>query len=472
MFEKYYQVSNLSEAITLLAEEKEKLKIIAGGTDLWLENKNKLHEDIDGFIDISRIQGLDRIYFDKKQKIHLDPLVTHAHCVRSSIIKSYAFCLYEACKSVGSPQIRNRGTVAGNVVTGSPANDTIPALMVLDAVIVVESVRGKREIPIGELYKGVRKTDIQKDEIITDIWFKKPDLQKTNSTFVKMGLRKSQAISVLNFAMFYSIKNDLTIEEMRLAFGSLTPTVIRARTAEQYAIGKKLSEIEKEVFINLALSHIDPISDIRSTQEYRKQAAAILLKRSLKKILSGEIKNEPNGRDVTLWGSNSKSYVPVSESSKLEKGSIINVVLNGKKTSIQCYPGMSLLDAIRDQSGYTGSKEGCGEGECGSCTVYMDGLAVLACLIPVQRAADAKVETIESLSVGDKLNNLQQQFVEENAIQCGFCTPGFVMSANKLLDEIKKPTEDEIKIAISGNLCRCTGYYKIIKAIEKAAELR
>jgi carbon-monoxide dehydrogenase medium subunit len=472
MFDLYYQVSSLSEAISLLSDKTKKLKIIAGGTDLWLEYKNKSHSDLEGFIDISRISELDQIYSDKHQVIHLGPLVTHAHCVRSSVIKEHAYCLYQACQSVGSPQIRNRGTIAGNIVTGSPANDTISALMVLEAVIVVKSIRGKREIPIVELYKGVRKTIIEKDEIVIDICFKKTENTNTKSFFVKNGLRKAQAISVVNFALLYSTDNDGIITEFRIAFGSLAPTVVRATTAEKYAVGKRLTEIDREEFTNLALNHISPITDIRSTQEYRKQVVAVLVKRNLERLITASSQDNRAQRDVSLWGSKEQTYTPITKMSTLGIGSKINLELNGKKTTLLCNPGMTLLDALRNHAGLTGSKEGCGEGECGSCTVYLDGIAVLACLIPAQRAENAKVETIESLSNDKELSKIQQYFIEENAIQCGFCTPGFIMSANKLIEEIKNPNEDEIKIAISGNLCRCTGYYKIIKAIEKAAELR
>ncbi len=470
MFENYYQVSSLPEAISILGNQSERLKIIAGGTDLWLEYKNKLHDDINGFIDISRINGLDEIICDEHH-IHLGPLVTHSHCVRSSIIKKYAYCLYQASKSVGSPQIRNRGTVAGNVATGSPANDTIPALAVLEAVIVVESVRGKREIPISQFYKGVRKTDLQKDEIIIDIWFKKPELNNSKSFFAKIGLRKAQAISVLNLAIVYSANDDGTIKDMRLAFGSLAPTIVRSTDAEQYAVGKKLNEIDKDEFARLAVGHLSPITDIRSTKNYRSEVTAVLVKRMLEKMVTGITSDDHSKNEVTLWGKNDKTYTPLTKMSKSKKETKINFDLNGKKISILCYPGMTLLDAIRNLAGVTGSKEGCGEGECGSCTVFLDGIAVLACLIPVQRAENARVETIESISTGISLSLLQQSFISENAIQCGFCTPGFVMSAKKLLEEVQKPSEDEIKFAISGNLCRCTGYYKIIKAIEKAAEM-
>ena len=133
-------------------------------------------------------------------------------------------------------------------------------------------------------------------------------------------------------------------------------------------------------------------------------------------------------------------------------------------------PSATLLEVLRQDLGLKGTKRGCDQGHCGACTVIMDGKAVNACMVLAVQADGKKIITIEGLSTGDRLHPLQEAFIEEGAVQCGFCTPGMILSAKALLDEAKQPSEEEIREALSGNLCRCTGYVKIIKAIQKAAQ--
>ena len=151
--------------------------------------------------------------------------------------------------------------------------------------------------------------------------------------------------------------------------------------------------------------------------------------------------------------------------------SVIELKVNGINHKLEVEPQRTLLEVLRENLGYTGTKKSCGSGDCGACTVIINGKAVLSCLTLAVEAQGKDIVTIEGLASGDKLHPIQQAFLDSGAIQCGFCTPGFVLSAKALLDENKKPTREEIRKAIAGNLCRCTGYVKIVEASESAANV-
>lgn len=148
----------------------------------------------------------------------------------------------------------------------------------------------------------------------------------------------------------------------------------------------------------------------------------------------------------------------------------IKLKVNGAWREVETRPDRILLDLLREELGLTGTKKGCEAGECGACTVIMNGRAVLSCLIPALKANGAEIMTIEGLAEEGRLHPLQQAFLDGGAVQCGYCTPGMLLSAKALLDENPEPSVEDVKRAISGNLCRCTGYTKIIQAIRAAAE--
>jgi carbon-monoxide dehydrogenase small subunit len=139
--------------------------------------------------------------------------------------------------------------------------------------------------------------------------------------------------------------------------------------------------------------------------------------------------------------------------------------INGQATLLEAYPMARLLDALREQAGLTGTKEGCGEGECGACSIEMDGMLVNSCLIPALQADGAKILTIEGLATAAELSAVQQAFLAHGGAQCGICTPGMILAARNLLTHNAQPTEKEIREALSGNLCRCTGYTKIFESV-------
>lgn len=478
MWNNYYNVASIDDALELLSLNRDNARIVAGGTDLVLEIERHVRKGVETLIDISRVKGLNQIEIDENEVIHLGPLVTHNDCVASKLLVERAFPLVYASWQVGSPQIRNRGTVAGNLITASPANDTITPLMAMGASVTLRSRRGEREVPLSEFYLGVRKTIMEPDEMLVDISF--PALQKNQKgTFYKFSLRRAQAISVVNASVLLTFTEENPngepsnkIESAVITLGSVSPKIIHAEEAENLLMGNELNEELIATAGELAQKAATPIDDVRGSAKYRKEMVKVTVERCLEAIWKGEERAEFPPQPPLLWGEKiSSHWQTLSETVLHESNSIIKTIINGKSYEFESAQNKTLLHLLREDAGLIGPKEGCSEGECGACTVYLDGIAVMSCLVPAARAHNAEIVTIEGIGDDNHLSNVQQAFVEEGAVQCGYCTPGFIMSATKLLEEIPHPNELQIKHAITGNLCRCTGYYKIVRAIEKASKM-
>jgi xanthine dehydrogenase iron-sulfur cluster and FAD-binding subunit A len=494
MWNNYILPATLAETLHLLAEKRQTARLVAGATDLMLELERSLRKGIETVIDITRLPDLDRITLDENDTIHLGPLVTHNAVAGSKLLRERAFPLVSAAWQVGAPQIRNRATVAGNLVTASPANDTITPLVALAAWVTLASEKGSRRVRLQDFYTGVRRTILDPDEMLVDISF--PALKSTPTgtsgqcgTFLKLGLRRVQAISLVNVAILLDLGAGQTqpvVGSCAITLGAVAPTIIHATEAEAFLAGKELTDEAIAGTAELAAGAARPIDDIRGSAAYRKAMVRVLITRGLRLLRDGQERSQVPESPVLLWGNQPAFGNPRSEARETSPAYPfpIHTRINGKEYTFHSGHDKSLLRLLREEAGLTGTKEGCAEGECGACTVFLDGKAVMACLVPAPRADGAEIVTIEGLATPQMpadeqasadsqarvtLHPVQAAFVADGAVQCGYCTPGFIMSAAKLLEERPQPGRDEIMQALTGNLCRCTGYYKIVQAVEDAA---
>lgn len=275
----YCAPKSIEELAEILAREKNGAKILAGGTDVVIQlREQKINPGC--IVSLKFVQNLKGIK-EQAGKIMVGPMTTFTELAEAPLIREKAFLLAQAAASVGSPQIRNAGTVGGNIANASPAGDTIPALMALDAILTIASTRGERQMSLKDFYLGIGKNKLEADEFIKMITF--DALPETcGSAFVKLGRRNALAISRVSMAAVvgYSVENN-TVTDCRIAAGSVAQNPIRLHKAEEVLLGGKLTTEAVEKSVSVAFEEISATLGQRASAVYKKKAAPVLVHRAL-----------------------------------------------------------------------------------------------------------------------------------------------------------------------------------------------
>lgn len=459
----YYQPQSLDEAFGLMEKYEGRARYVAGGTDAMIRVKQKIWQP-EALISLRWVEALCGI---KKtgNSLRLGSMTLWREIETDPLVASHCPALADAAPMVANPQIRNVATVGGNLCNAAPSADGAPPLMVMEAVLTISGPHGEREVPISEFFKGPGQHCMQPGEVLTAITIPEMPMH-TGMAFLKSG-RVTQDIAVANVAVCIEMEGRVC-KKCRVAAGAVGPVPMELQGVESFVEGKEITQDLLLEIQDKAAGEVTPITDVRSTEIYRRTVTGVMVKRAIEQAME-RAKYEAESRDVAVSPAVPQDMEPTVGlyDSPLRKRVRFN--LNGQAVEAEVMSHKMLSNVLRDTFEFTGTKEGCGQGECGACTVLVDGESVNSCLYPAFEVDGKTVTTIEGLvGEGNRLDPIQAAFVENGGIQCGFCTPGMIMSTKAMLKRNAHPTEEEIRKGISGNLCRCTGYVQIVESIKQA----
>ena len=462
----YYEPSSLDEAIDLLGSYNGRAKLMAGGTHLLVLLKTE-RETPRALINISRIAGLDSIELVGGGKtLSIGGTATIRQVLEHPLVRQHFNALAEACAAFGSTQIQSMGTIGGNVCNGSPAADTVPALLAFGAELRLLGPNGERQLPLEKFLLGPGRTALQEGEILQGILLPLP-AEGTVSLYMKLS-RVAADLAKASLAVVLTRQGD-RIADCRLAMGSVAPTVLRLYPAEEVLAGSPCSPERLAEAGKLASAQVSPIDDIRSTAWYRRQLAGVMVQDGVG--LAWERAAQPQPAAATA-STNGHHRLPAGACVMAGEREEIELNVNGRAHKVWVTGNELLLNVLREKLELTGAKYGCGVGECGACTVEIDGRPALSCLTLAISAAGKQITTVEGLQdpKTGALDPLQQAFIDETGFQCGYCTPGILMTVRSLLAANPHPSEAEIREHLKGNRCRCTGYASIVRSVLAASK--
>ncbi len=467
MWQQYYLASSVDDALDILEQWRGQARLIAGGTDVLIDVREGKYQPA-CLVDISRIPGMDTIEEDETFII-VGACTTFHNLWTSPLIQQKAHLLAEAAGHLGAWSIQNIATLGGNVVTAQPAGDGSIALLALGAEAEIASRAGRRWVAVSSLFAGpgISRVDPHR-EMITRFRWRKPGPRQA-SAYERIAQRETMALPIACCGVELQLTEDLErIAWARIAMGPVAETPLRMVCAEDFLRDAPCRE-ETYAYAaeQAAMACSLRTSRLRATREYREEIVGVLVRRALRRAVElakgGEVPR-PAGRFKPAQPWSDAPWAPITDGR-------ITFTLNGQEISLAPKPDATLAQVLREELGLTGTKVACNEGDCGACTVLVDGQTVVSCLYPVFKVHGRRVQTIEGMAQAGQLHPVQQALVCHDAVQCGYCTPGMVLTAVSLLQQIPEPTTEEIKRGLGNNYCRCTGYVKIVEAIKDASKV-
>ena len=493
-----HEAKSVDDAVRLLLEYPQ-AQIIAGGSDVLVQ----MREGKRAGAELVSIYGLDElrgVVMEEDGTIRIGSLTSFSHITKDPIIQKYINVLGEAVDMVGGPQIRNIGTIGGNTCNGVTSADSASTLFAWDAVIELAGPDGIRRIPIKDFYIKAGKVDLRPGEIQTAILIPREAYEGYEGYYIKYAMRNAMDIATLGCSVNVKLSEDKkTFTDVRIAYGVAGPVPMRAVHAEAAGRGLEVTDENIEKIGDTVLEDVTPRDSWRASKAFREHISKLLCKRALREAVrraGGVISEEsqaamaPNTSDNETAGTGEKKEAPAarsgvsedsgtvrppsltdSESGKQYK--LVRCRINGVERETMVDVRASLTDMLRNDYSLTSVKKGCEVGECGACNVIIDGECYNSCIYLAVWADGKEIRTVEGLMGPDgELSDIQQAFIDEAAVQCGFCTPGVIMSAVEILESGKEYTRDELRKQLSGHLCRCTGYENILNAVEKTMKKR
>ena len=462
-----HEAKSVDDAVRLL-QEYPQAQVIAGGSDVLVQ----MREGKRAGAELVSIYGLDElrgVTIEEDGTIRIGSLTSFSHITKDPIIQKYINVLGEAVDMVGGPQIRNIGTIGGNTCNGVTSADSASTLFAWDAVIELTGPDGIRRIPIKAFYIKAGKVDLRPGEIQTAILIPREAYEGYEGHYIKYAMRNAMDIATLGCSVNVKLSDDKkTFTDIRIAYGVAGPVPMRAVHAEAAGRGLKVTEENIEKIGDTVLEDVTPRDSWRASKAFREHISKLLCKRALREAVRRAggmtVEQAPavsNSRTVEALekkeqtdvssGASCHTIMTDSESGKQYK--LVRCRINGVERETMVDVRASLTDMLRNDYSLT---------RCYNSCIY---LAVWA---------DGKeIRTLEGLmGPNGELSDIQQAFIDEAAVQCGFCTPGVIMSAVEILESGKEYTRDELRKLLSGHLCRCTGYENILNAVEKTMKKR